>query len=132
MTESIPASHRDLVQDETRAFASLATLMKDGSPQVTPVWFDMDGGRIRINTARGRVKEHNMEARPHVALAIVDPQDPYRYLQVRGRVVDVSEDGAREHIDKLSLKYTGNAEYQNFRGETRVIFTIEPDSISPH
>ncbi|MFN2148958.1 MAG: PPOX class F420-dependent oxidoreductase [Anaerolineales bacterium] len=130
MSVTVPDSHKDLLQDETRAFAFLATSMKDGSPQVTPVWFDMDGERIRINTARGRVKEKNMKARRQVALAIIDPDDPYRYIQVRGRVVEIREAGAREHIDWLSEKYTGNQEYQNYRGETRVIFYIEPESVS--
>jgi PPOX class probable F420-dependent enzyme len=130
MSVTVPDSHKDLLQDETRAFAFLATSMKDGSPQVTPVWFDMDGERIRINTARGRVKEKNMKARRQVALAIIDPDDPYRYIQVRGRVVEIREAGAREHIDRLSEKYTGNPEYQNYRGETRVIFYIEPKSVS--
>jgi PPOX class probable F420-dependent enzyme len=130
MSVTVPDSHKDLLQDETRAFAFLATSMKDGSPQVTPVWFDMDGERIRINTARGRVKEKNMKVRRQVALAIIDPDDPYRYIQVRGRVVEIREAGAREHIDRLSEKYTGNPEYQNYRGETRVIFYIEPESVS--
>ena len=130
MSVNIPASHQDLLLDKTQAFAFLATIMKDGSPQVTPVWFDMDGDRVRINTARGRVKEGNMKVRRQVALAIIDPEDPYRYIQLRGRVVEISEAGAREHIDRLSEKYTGNPEYQNYRGETRVIFYIEPDSVS--
>ncbi|MEJ2011402.1 MAG: PPOX class F420-dependent oxidoreductase [Anaerolineales bacterium] len=132
MPVTVPSSHKDLVSDETRAFAILATLMKDGSPQATPVWFDMERGRFRINTARGRVKEKNMKTRRRIALAILDPDDPYRYMQVRGRVVEITEAGARDHIDSLSGKYTGNAEYQNYRGETRVIFYIQPDSISTH
>jgi PPOX class probable F420-dependent enzyme len=132
MPVTVPSSHKDLVSDETRAFAILATLMKDGSPQATPVWFDMERGRFRINTARGRVKEKNMKTRRRIALAILDPDDPYRYMQVRGRVVEITEAGARDHIDSLSEKYTGNAEYQNYRGETRVIFYIQPDSISTH
>lgn len=132
MPVTVPSSHKDLVSDETRAFAILATLMKDGSPQATPVWFDMEGDRFRINTARGRVKEKNMKARRRIAMAILDPDDPYRYMQVRGRVVEITEAGARDHIDSLSEKYTGNAEYQNYRGETRVIFYIQPDSISTH
>jgi PPOX class probable F420-dependent enzyme len=132
MSVTIPASHRDLMRDETRAFAFLATVMKDGSPQVTPVWFDMEGDLIRINTARGRVKEANMKARRQVALAIIDLTDPYHYLQVRGRVAEISEAGAREHIDRLSEKYTGNPVYENYQGETRVIFYIQPESVSLH
>ena len=132
MPVTIPASHQDLMRDATRAFAFLATVMKDGSPQVTPVWFDTEGDLIRINTARGRVKESNMKARRQVALAIIDMTDPYRYLQVRGRVVQITEAGAREHIDRLSEKYTGNSAYENYQGETRVIFYIQPESVSLH
>jgi PPOX class probable F420-dependent enzyme len=131
MSKDIPSSHRDLVADETRAFAYLATLMKDGSPQVTPVWFDMDGGEVRVNTARGRVKDRNMEKRRRVALAIQDPADPYRYLQVRGTVVASTEEGAAEHINHLAGKYTGKAQYRILRpGEVRVIFRIRIDAAS--
>ena len=91
---AIPENYVDLLQK--KAFASLATVMPDGSPQVTPVWFDYDGGMIRVNTARGRVKANNMHEGSAVALAIVDPDNPYRYLQVRGRVRRVLEQGANE------------------------------------
>jgi PPOX class probable F420-dependent enzyme len=122
--EMIPEAFRDLLLDEKKAFAFLATSMEDGSPQVTPVWFDTDGDLIRINTARGRVKDRNMTARPNVALAIMDPQDPYRYLQIRGRVVDSNESGAREHIDKLAKKYRGTDIYEWYDGETRAMYRI--------
>jgi PPOX class probable F420-dependent enzyme len=131
MSKDIPASHRDLVSNDTRAFAYLATLMKDGSPQVTPVWFDMEGGDVRVNTARGRVKDRNMDKRHRVALAIQDPGDPYRYLQVRGTVVASTEEGAAEHINLLAGKYTGKAQYRDLRpGEVRVIYRIRIDAAS--
>ena len=103
----IPESHLDLVKDETKAIALLATLMKDGSPQLTPVWFNMDGEYILINSAQGRVKDRNMRREPRVAITILDPADYYRYIQIRGRVIEMTTEGAREHINKLSKKYTG-------------------------
>jgi PPOX class probable F420-dependent enzyme len=127
----IPQSHRSLLDDKVRAFAFLATTMEDGSPQVTPVWFDTDGEHILINSKEGRVKDENIRQRPRVALAIQDPEDPYRYLQIRGRVVEIKTEGAREHIDRLAFKYTGNERYQGFRaGDVRVTYVIEPESAS--
>ena len=129
----IPESHRDLLKDETQAFVYLATQMADGSPQVTPVWFNTDGDFLLINTAKGRVKDKNMRHRPVVALCIQDPDNPYRYLQVRGRVVEITEEGADEHIDALSGKYTGNFKYQNHRpGVKRVIYKILPLQSDAH
>lgn len=129
MAAAFPESHKDLLEDETRAFAILATLMPDGTPQATPLWFNVDRGKIQINTARGRVKEENLSARPEIALVILDPDNPYRYMQVRGRVVDETEENARKHIDELAGKYTGTADYKSYHGETRVKYTIEPRSI---
>lgn len=130
--EKIPASQRDLLQDRTRAFAFLATVMPDGSPQVTPVWFNTDGDHILINSAEGRVKVKNMRAREHVALAIIDPDDPYRYIQIRGRVVEITHQGAREHIDALAKKYTGADRFTSGSpDDVRVTFKIEPDQVSP-
>ena len=103
--KAIPNSHQDLFKDETKAYVFLATVMPDGSPQVTPTWFSADGEYILINTAKGRVKDKNMRARPQVALVIQDPKTPYRYLQIRGRVVGITEEGANEHINALSFKY---------------------------
>ena len=85
MTE-IPAAFMDLLQQK-KAFANLATVMKDGSPQVTPVWFDYTNGHVRVNTAKGRVKSRTLREGAHVAMAILDPDNPYRYLQIRGQVV---------------------------------------------
>ena len=126
----IPQSHQDLIQDQTRALAILATIMDDGGPQSTPVWFDTTGELLRVNTARGRVKDKNMSQRPHVAVVILDPESQHRYIQIRGLVVDSKEEGAREHIDMLARKYLGQSSYQNYQGETRVLYLIEPVSVS--
>lgn len=125
--DGIPVSHRDLLREETKAFAFLATTMADGTPQVTPVWFDTEGDHIRVNTARGRVKDLNMSHRPAVALAILDPSNPYRYMQIRGSVIEITEEGGRAHIDHLAGKYQGVAKYSGRPDETRVIYTIKPE-----
>jgi PPOX class probable F420-dependent enzyme len=122
----IPAAFHDLLTSK-KAFAHLATIMKDGSPQVTPVWFDFTKGRIRVNTAMGRVKARNMAEGARVALSIIDPDNAYRYLQVRGQVARVTEAGADGHIDSLAKKYLGKDKYPwRNPAETRVIFEIEP------
>ena len=105
----ISDKYRDLFQK--RAFAHLATIMPDGSPQVTPVWVDFDGTHILVNSARGRQKDLNMRRDQRVALEILDPENPYRYLQVRGRVVEITEVGADAHIDKMATKYLGEERY---------------------
>jgi len=127
---AIPDKYLDLLQQK-KAFANLATLMPDGSPQVTPVWFDYTGGVIRVNTARGRVKARNLKVGSPVALSIMDPDEPYRYLQIRGRVRRAVEEGADAHIDSLAKKYLGKDKYP-FRqsGEVRVSYEIEPLSAS--
>ena len=131
--KAIPKSHQGLLKDETKAFVYLATVMKDGAPQVTPTWFDMDGEYIRINTVRGRIKDKNMRARPAVALCIADPHDPYRYLQVRGKVVEMITEGAEDHIDTLNLKYHGNPNYPNHSPDKpRVIYKIEPVKVDAY
>jgi PPOX class probable F420-dependent enzyme len=127
----IPPSHRSLLSDEVRAFAFLATTMEDGSPQVTPVWFNTDGEHILINSKQGRVKDENLRQRPRVALAIQDPDDPYRYLQIRGRVIDITTEGAKEHIDRLAYKYKGDEQYRGLLpGDVRVTYVIDPESAS--
>lgn len=131
--KNIPASHADLLKDEKKAFVYLTTLMPDGSPQVTPVWFNTDGEYILINTAIGRVKDRNMRARPQVALCIQDPTNPYRYLQVHGRVVEFSTDGADDHIDALTLKYRGISKYPSRQpGEQRVKYKIQIEKVDAH
>ncbi len=130
--DQIPDKYRDLLADEKRAFVFLATTMKDGSPQVTPVWFNTDGTHILINTAEGRLKDRNMRSRPGVALCIADPANPYRYLQIRGKVVERTLQGAREHIDALNFKYHGKAKYEGPVDQVRVIYKIAPEKIDPH
>ncbi|MBL8096550.1 MAG: PPOX class F420-dependent oxidoreductase [Anaerolineales bacterium] len=125
MTVTIPANMADLLTREKRAFANLALTLSDGSPQVTPVWFDWDGECLIVNTARGRVKDNVLRRRPVVAVAISDPQDPYRYLQLKGEVVAEDETEARAVIDSLSQKYLDKL-YPFYRGETRVTYRIKP------
>jgi len=122
----IPEPFLDLLTQK-KAFANLATIMPDGSPQVTPVWVDYVDGMIRVNTAKGRVKARNMKEGSAVALAIIDPDNPYRYLQVRGRVRRVVEAGADRHIDALAKKYLGKDKYPFAQpGEVRLMYEIEP------
>lgn len=128
MTDAIPDKYRELLN--SKIFANLGTIMKDGSPQVTPVWFDWDGTHIRINSALGRVKDKNMRRDPRVSLALLDPSNPYRYLEVRGRVVDITQDGADAHIDALSQKYLGKAYPFRQPGEQRVTYKIKPEKTS--
>ena len=125
MAVEIPDRYRDLFTKP--AFAHLATLMPDGTPQVTPVWVDLQDGRILVNTAKGRQKDRNLRRDPRVALAISDPNNPYRYLQVRGRVVEIDEKAADAHIDKMAKKYLNKDKYPlRQAGEVRVLYKIEP------
>ncbi len=128
-TTKIPEQFMDLFDDETKAFAYVATVMPDGTPQVTPVWFDFVDGKLRFNTARGRVKDKNLTRDPNVAIAIADPKNPYRHIQIRGRVT-ATEEGARDNIDRLAKKYLGQDKYPMYQGETRVIYVVEPTSIA--
>src|SRR5436853_4550121 len=96
---AIPEKYADLFKK--KAFANLATVMPDGTPQVTPVWVDYDGSHVLVNSARGRQKDKNMKENSAVSLSILDPDNPYRYLEVRGRVEEVTEEGASDHIDKM-------------------------------
>jgi PPOX class probable F420-dependent enzyme len=124
--EAIPEKFADLLQK--KAFAQLATLMPDGSPHVAPVWFEYDGHNIIVNTAKGRIKDRNVRRDPRIGLDIQDPDNPYRHVSIRGRVVDITEDGADEHIDKLTKKYINLDRYPHREpGEVRVIYRIEPE-----
>jgi PPOX class probable F420-dependent enzyme len=127
---TIPDKYLDLLQQK-KAFASLATVMSDGSPQVTPVWFDYADGVVRVNTAKGRVKARTLHEGARVALSILDPDNPYRYLQIRGRVRKLTEEGASDHIDSLAKKYLGKDKYPFARpGDVRILCEIEPTSAS--
>lgn len=128
---TIPASHQDLIKDETKAYLFLATLMPNGSPQVTTIWFNADDKYILINSAKGRVKDKNMRARAQVGMVIQSFSDPYHFIQIQGRVVEIIEEGALEHINQLSLKYTGEP-WKARATETRVTYKILPDKIIAH
>ena len=125
----IPESHRDLL-DKKKAFAHIATVGRDGAPQSTPVWVDYDGTHVRFNSAKGRLKVKNLERNPKVALSIQDPENPYRYVQVRGRIAETTEQGADAHIDALAKKYLGKDSYPNRRpGEVRVTVKVLPERV---
>lgn len=127
----IPERLIDLLSPEKKAFASLALTLADGSPQVTPVWFDWDGTHIILNTARRRVKDKVMHRGGKIALLIIDPDDPYRYLQIRGRVVGETEEGAFDVICDLNLKYRGDRNYPKRPGEVRVTYRVLPEQVFP-
>ena len=129
MAATIPDNFKDLLTTKL-TFAHLGTVMKDGTPQVTPVWFSYDGTQVLLNSAKGRVKDRNMRARPHVALSIIDPDNAYRYLQIIGKITEITEQGADAHIDALAKKYMGQDTYP-FRqpGEERVIYKVTPGKV---
>ena len=130
MAEVIPEKYLDLF--EKRAFANLATVMPNGQPQVTPVWCDFQEGQVLVNTARGRQKDRNMRRDPHVALSIQDPDNPYRYLEIRGRVEEIKEGAeAEQHIDRMAKKYMGVDKYPHRQpNERRVLYKIQPEHTS--
>jgi PPOX class probable F420-dependent enzyme len=126
MSAVIPEKYRDLFSK--RAFASLGTLMPDGRPQVTPVWVDFDGEHVIFNSAKGRQKDRNVRRDPRVSLALIDPENPYRFMEIRGRVIEITEDGAAAQIDKLAKKYLGVDKYPYAQpGEVRVLYKIKPE-----
>ncbi|WP_049971260.1 PPOX class F420-dependent oxidoreductase [Haladaptatus cibarius] len=127
--EPIPDEYHDLFEKKT--FANFATVMPDGTPQVTPVWVGYDGDYVLINTAKGRQKEKNVQRNPKVGLDMLDPDDPYRFVSIRGEVEEVTEDGAVEHINELTQRYMEQDEYPNLGEEQgpRVIIRIRPDRV---
>lgn len=128
MPAQLPPGVRRLF--EAPNFAHLATIMPDGAPQVTPVWVELDGNRIIVNSAEGRLKVRNVRRDPRVAISIVDQKNPYSSAFIRGRVVDVTTDGADEGIDRLAKKYLGQDRYPFRRpGEQRVVIVIEPEHV---
>ena len=128
---SLPESHRDLLTGPN--FAHLTTLMADGSPQVTPVWIDAEGDVVLFNTAEGRVKTRNLDRDGRVALSIQDAQNPYRYLQIRGRVIEKTHAGADAHIDRMAQKYLGQATYPwRSPSEQRVTYKIQATSVQAY
>ena len=130
---NVPEKLQDLLTNKKKAFVYLATSMADGTPQVTPVWFNTDGEYILINSAAGRIKDKNMRAHPAVALCIADPDDPYHYLQIQGKVVEITTEGADAHIDTLAFKYLGREKYPYRKpDEQRVTYKIQPLKIDAH
>ena len=129
--KNFPQEYLDLLNNETKAFLFLATTMPDGSPQVTPIWFNTDDDFILINTNEGRTKDRNMKVRPKVALVIQDPKIPYRYIQIRGEIAEHTTQGADEHINQLSLKYD-NEPWKYREGQKRIIYKIKPTHIDRH
>ncbi|MCA9913114.1 MAG: PPOX class F420-dependent oxidoreductase [Anaerolineae bacterium] len=129
---SIPDTHKDLI--ERPIVAALATLMPDNQPQVTPVWFGYEDGFILVNTARGRQKDRNMSERPKVTLLVIDPDNPYRYLEIRGTVIEINEEEGLEHINTLTRRYTSRDQYftneEDKAKQQRAVFKIKPDSIN--
>jgi PPOX class probable F420-dependent enzyme len=125
----IPPSHADLL--ERPITAALATTLPNGTPQVTPVWFDLADGHVQINSAAGRLKDRAIRANPYVALMVLDPQDSYRYIQVRGPVVLISEEGGDAHINALSQRYEGK-DYAFTPGQVRVRYVIRPEHVDVH
>lgn len=128
MSDRIPEKYMDLFQK--KAFANLATLMPSGEPQVTPVWCDYRDGHVLFNSAEGRQKDRNVRRDPRVSMAILDPENPYRYLEIRGRVVEITKQGAAEHIDFLAKKYLGVDKYPYAQpGEVRVLYKVKPEHV---
>jgi PPOX class probable F420-dependent enzyme len=129
MAAQLPEKYADLFTK--KAFANLSTLNPDGSPQVTPVWVDYDGRHVRFNSAKGRIKDKNIRRDPRISITLQDPENPYRYLEIRGKVVEITEKGADAHIDSLAKKYLGKDVYPYRQpGEVRVTYVIEPSSFS--
>ncbi len=132
MSVAIPASHADLLSRDKKAFATLALITAKGEPHVTPMWFDFDGENVVFNTARGRVKDKILKKHPVVAVAVSDPANPYRYIQIRGPVVFESDEGDYGYgqISKLNVKYQGSPDYPKRPGEVRVTYKVRPEHIT--
>jgi PPOX class probable F420-dependent enzyme len=127
--KAIPETHIDLL--ERPLLAALATTLPNGTPQVTPVWFNYEDGHVHINSAAGRLKDRAIRAKPFLALVVVDPQNPRRYIQVRGPVVTITEEGAEEHINSLSHRYEGK-DYSFTAGQVRVRYIIAIEHVDAH
>jgi len=125
---AIPESHRDILLGKN--FAHIATMMPDGSPQVTPVWIDFDGEYVVFNTADGRQKARNLDRDGRVAISVHDQANPYRYLQIRGVVASKTTEGADAHIDAMAKKYLGQEKYpMRSAAEQRVIYRVRPEHV---
>lgn len=133
MTERIPDAYRDLF--ERPIYVIVTTLMPDGQPQSTVLWVDLEGDYVRLNTARGRQKDKNLARDPRLTVVSVDPDDPYRWIEVRGVAEVITEEGAVDHINQLSLKYRGRLYYsspEEQRRETRLLIKVRPTHVVVH
>ena len=128
MAEPIEGRVRELL--EAPNFCHVATLRRDGSPHVNPVWVDVEDGLVVLNSAEGRAWPGNVRRDPRVTLSVMNLENPYEYVEIRGRVVGDTHEGADEHIDRMAMKYLGEERYP-FRaeGERRVIFRVEPERV---
>lgn len=123
----IPDSHSDLLDWETKAFAHVATIGPDGEPQNNPVWFDWDGEHLQFSQTTMRQKYHNLQRDERVAMSILDPANPYRYLELRGELVDIDPDPDLEFIDRMASKYLDRDRYPHHQeGDERVVVKIRP------
>jgi PPOX class probable F420-dependent enzyme len=125
----LPDSVRKLI--EGRSFANVATLMPDGSPHITQTWVDHDGDIVLINTFEGSQKHRNASRDPRIALTVIDPKDEFNVAIIRGRVKEVTFDGAEEHVDRMAMKYQGQQKYQRWSPQRRVLIRIEPNRVIP-
>ncbi|WP_255196575.1 PPOX class F420-dependent oxidoreductase [Halorarius litoreus] len=125
--EPVPSEYQDLFEKPSIAY--VATLLPDGTPHVTPTWIDFDGENLLVNTIRDNRKDRNVRDDPRITVAVADPENPYRYLSVRGEVVERREENAREHLDAIAERYTGQPTYPGPSGE-RVVLVIRPDAVS--
>lgn len=127
--EPLPDSVKALI--DGKSFANFATLLPDGSPHVVTTWVDREGDTVLINTIQGSQKQKNASREPRVALTIIDPGDPFNVAVIRGRVKEVTTDGAEEHIDRLAKKYLGQDRYQRRWPQTRILIKIEANRVIP-
>lgn len=126
---NIPDSHLDMF--ERPIFATIATLYPDGAPHLTPIWIDVEDGHLLFTVIAGHVKDRNMQKDPRVAITLFDPENPYRYIMVRGEVIEITKNGAFEHSQKMAKKYLGpDGEYIFGEGEYPHLFKVRPNKVS--
>lgn len=137
MSVTVPNSHKDLF--EQPVYAVVTTVLPDGQPQSTVIWVDYDGQHVLFTTAQGRQKAKNLAANPKVTVMLVDPHNPYRWLEVRGMVEEAATEGAADHIEAMSWKYMNqryyggyNKKYTSRNQETRILYKIKPTKINAY
>lgn len=128
MAESLEGRARELLEEPN--FCMVGSIRKDGSPHINPVWVDVEDGLVLLNSSEGRAWPANVRRDPRVTLTVPNNENPYEYVEIRGRVVEDTHDGAKEHIDKMAMKYLGQEEYPYLQpGEQRIIFKVEPERV---